>query len=79
MSYLRLIKRIEAFKNFEKGWDGDSAKSPSPKTTILAKQIANSLPQSETWFVTLTIDGTILFESDTGVIEVYCDDDIQKA
>ena len=76
MSYLRLIKRIEAFKNFEKGWDGDEAIPPSEKTIILAKQIANNLPQSETWFVTLTVNGTILFEADNkNLIEVFCKND----
>ena len=74
MSHLQLIKRIKYFERFDKGWDGEDGEPPSQKTSTLAKQIANSLPQSENWFVTLTIEGAILFESDDGLIKVFCNE-----
>ena len=66
-----LLKRIRSFRTLKAGWDSYNSKPIKEETIQLALVIANRLPAKEDFFVAPCSGGTIRFESDESMIDVY--------
>lgn len=70
MTLDEITNKIISFKDLEDGWDDPESISPSSKTHKLALFIAEALPPGP-WDIVPCNDGSIMFELDDAVIEVY--------
>lgn len=70
MTHKELIIRINSFSKLKKNWDSYGAKTINKRTIALAKTIVSIL-NGDKWFVAPVSDGSIEFDLDNKIIEVW--------